>query len=138
MTFNRNSIALSILVIAFTLSACGTIPEKQFSYSSRGGPEVRTIVSQGYDRYCATKRPNIQIKDKPANGTVSIRDEEMKIPEGPADVGRKGNCAGRKVIARVVYYIPNDGFKGRDEMLLDVVLPGTAGVSRARVSVNVR
>jgi len=111
---------LFILAITFALSACGTIPVKEYSYSSRSGSESRTVQYHGIDQHCATKRPNIRIKQKPANGTISIRDEKMKIPGGPADIGSKGPCIGRTVIGRVVYYTPNDGFTGKDEILIDV------------------
>jgi len=121
-----------------TLAACGSIPVKEYNYSSWGGAESRTVSYHGIDRDCATKRPNIKVLESPANGTISIRDEKMKIPGGPADIGSKGTCIGRNVIGRVVYYTPNDGFKGKDEMLIDVVFPGIAGVSRSRVSLTVR
>ena len=138
MKCTRKCSTIFVLAIVFTLFACGTIPVKEYSYSSWEGKQTRTIRLHGIDRFCATKRPNIQIKEKPSNGTISIKDEEMKIPGGPADIGSKGPCIGRSVIGRVVYYTPNDGFKGKDDMLIDVVFPGSIGVSRKRVSVNVR
>jgi len=130
---------LFTLTLAFILSACGPIPVKQFSQSMYAGSELRTLHYYGYSSDCATRRPNLRIKKRPENGTLSIRDEKMKISGKPANIGKKrGLCVGDTVIGRVVYYLPNDGFKGKDEFLIENSFPGSTGITRKNVVVTVR
>jgi hypothetical protein len=57
--------------------------------------------------------PDVKIKQAPANGTLRI------IPH-QTTLGKEDRCAGRTVKGLAYVYTPNKGFKGSDEVSLNV------------------
>ena len=57
--------------------------------------------------------PDVKIKQAPANGTLRI------VPH-QATLGKEDRCAGKTVKGLAYVYTPNKGFKGSDEVSLDV------------------
>jgi hypothetical protein len=57
--------------------------------------------------------PDVKVRQQPANGTIQIRPHEQAI-------GKNSRCAGTKVRGLAYVYTPKKGFKGTDEVVLDI------------------
>jgi hypothetical protein len=57
--------------------------------------------------------PDVKVRQAPANGTIQIRPHEQAL-------GKDSNCPGTKVRGLAFVYAPNKGFKGVDEVILDI------------------
>jgi hypothetical protein len=64
--------------------------------------------------------PDVKVKRSPANGTFRIVPHETTL-------GKDSRCAGKKVRGLAYVYTPNKGFKGMDEVVLD--LPWSANTT---------
>jgi hypothetical protein len=68
--------------------------------------------------------PIISIVEQPKHGALSIRQEQVRIPDASP------RCGGKYVIGNAMYYQSAVGFKGYDRIIFDVVYPN--GVSRRK------
>ena len=57
--------------------------------------------------------PNVKVRQAPANGSIQI------VPHQQA-LGKDSRCPGRTVRGLAFVYTPKKGFKGADELALDV------------------
>jgi hypothetical protein len=57
--------------------------------------------------------PDVKIRQQPANGTLQIRPYEQAL-------GKDTRCPGTKVRGLAYVYTPKKGFKGTDEVVLDI------------------
>jgi hypothetical protein len=57
--------------------------------------------------------PNVKIRQEPANGSLQIVPHEQAM-------GKDSRCPGTKVRGLAYVYTPKKGFKGLDEVTLDV------------------
>jgi hypothetical protein len=57
--------------------------------------------------------PDVKVKQAPANGTLRIMPHETTL-------GKDSRCAGKKVRGLAYVYTPKKGFKGSDEVALDL------------------
>ena len=57
--------------------------------------------------------PDVKVRQAPANGTIQIRPHEQAL-------GKNTQCPGRKVRGLAYVYTPKKGFKGTDEVVLDI------------------
>lgn len=133
----RSSQLIAVLCITIVITACGTVPTVESQYNVLSGSEVPTVSRMAWDGDCSSRRPSIRVVTKPEHGELSVRPEKMFIGAG-ADIGRNVLCKGRRVTGSVVFYIPNEGFKGEDIFLLESTVPGVAGATRNNVIVTVR
>jgi hypothetical protein len=66
--------------------------------------------------------PDVTIRQKPANGALTVQMHETTLGSGT-------RCPGMRVRGPVVVYTPNKGFRGTDEAVVDV--PITSNDARA-------
>jgi hypothetical protein len=57
--------------------------------------------------------PDVKVRQQPANGTIQIRPYEQAL-------GKDSRCLGTKVRGLAYVYTPKKGFKGTDEVVLDI------------------
>lgn len=57
--------------------------------------------------------PDVKVRQAPANGTFRIVPHEQVVSKG-------NRCAGTKIRGLAYVYTPNKGFKGSDEVVIDV------------------
>ena len=57
--------------------------------------------------------PDVKVRQAPANGTFQIRPHEQAL-------GKDTRCPGTKVRGLAYVYTPKKGFKGMDEVVLDI------------------
>jgi hypothetical protein len=57
--------------------------------------------------------PAVKVRQAPSNGTIEIVQHEQAL-------GKETRCAGRKVRGLAYVYTPKKGFKGSDELSIDV------------------
>ena len=57
--------------------------------------------------------PDVKVRQQPANGTIQIRPYEQAL-------GKDSRCPGTKVRGLAYVYTPQRGYKGADEVVLDV------------------
>jgi len=57
--------------------------------------------------------PDVKVRQAPANGTLQIRPHEQAL-------GKDTRCPGTKVRGLAYVYTPKKGFKGMDEVVLDI------------------
>ena len=57
--------------------------------------------------------PDVKVRQAPANGTIQIRPHEQAL-------GKDSNCPDTKVRGLAFVNAPNKGFKGVDEVVLDI------------------
>jgi len=134
---NRSPLALVSLALTFAISACGSIPIVEDKYNVKAGKEVSTAYYTAWNGDCSTRTPSIRIVNKPTNGAVVIRPKKQKIGSG-AELGKNNLCEGKTVIGSEVFYVPNSGYTGTDEFLLESTIPGQPGAARRNITVTVR
>lgn len=61
--------------------------------------------------------PDVKVKQAPANGSFQIMPYEQTL-------GKDTRCAGRKIRGLAYVYTPKKGFKGSDEVAVDVPWSG--------------
>jgi hypothetical protein len=57
--------------------------------------------------------PDVKVRQAPANGTIQIRPHEQAL-------GKESRCRGTKIRGLAYVYTPKKGFKGTDEIVLDI------------------
>jgi hypothetical protein len=57
--------------------------------------------------------PDVKVRQVPANGTIQIRPHEQAL-------GKESRCPGTKIRGLAYVYTPKKGFKGTDEIVLDI------------------
>ncbi len=138
MKFSNRISKFIAAVLGYSISACATVPVKEYNYATVPNTKVPTLELYGFRRNCEARVPSIRYIEKPTSGTLSVKPKEMVIASGPVSIGSVGDCAGETVMGKLLYYTPAEEFKGIDEFTVDVTFPGLAGVARKKVTVNVR
>lgn len=57
--------------------------------------------------------PDVKVRQAPKNGSVQIAPHEQAL-------GKDSRCAGKRIRGLAYVYTPNKGFKGTDEVVLDI------------------
>ncbi len=101
--------------------------------STTMGKQVRIKRYMEHDIFCAPSMPTIIVTTLPAHGTFSTRQET-----GPAGVTRVGSvdCSGRILPGLALYYTPEPGFRGSDQMKYTVGITGRALHDSAAITVK--
>jgi len=118
-------------------AGCGTIPVQNYDYSANGTSEIMTYQAHFWDGHCATKPFHIRFIEKPANGTITIKQARKTIGER-ADLGTNNTCSGKSVMGKEVYYAAKEDFTGVDEFLIEISTTGLAEVKRTKITVDVK
>src|SRR2546421_128869 len=66
---------------------------------------------------CNPQTAAVTILAQPANGTVSVREETLRIPNATPRGGSTGACAGRPIIGQHLYYQSRPGFVGAEQIV---------------------
>ncbi|WP_114946164.1 hypothetical protein [Microvirga calopogonii] len=61
--------------------------------------------------------PDVKVRQEPANGSIQIRPHEEAL-------GKDSHCPGTKVRGLAYVYTPKRGFKGMDEVVIDIPWSG--------------
>ncbi len=116
---------------------CGSVPVKNYDYTTEGSKEIMTYSAYVFDDNCASKPFNITMIEKPSNGTITIKQapgtigEDSELETGP-------NCAGKPVNAQEIFYSANEGFTGTDEFMFEITSAEIDDeVTRSKIVVNV-
>lgn len=106
----RIVIALTGLVLLAVPAIAETLDRtvKANSRSAIGG----FLSYQGADCY-AGEIPDVKVRQPPANGSIQILPHEQAL-------GKDSRCPGKRVQGLAYVYTPQKGFKGVDEVVLDV------------------
>jgi len=75
--------------------------------------------------------PEVKVRQGPANGSVQVVPHELSL-------GKDFRCAGTKVRGLAFVYTPNKGFKGADEITIDVPWHSTDSGSEVIRTYNYR
>ncbi len=114
-------LALALIVwtalLAPGAARADTAPAHTLRRSTAVDTDVRINTYVQYRaRGCAAEGgPRIELRTKPAHGTVSLRASSVVISESPT-----GECAGSTLPGLAVWYTPQPGYSGQDRFEYDV------------------
>lgn len=123
---------------ANSLRTPGAIPAQ-----STSTPEFRRIGTAGgrilisshaeWDRFCRARAvPSVTVLQQPKHGHIEIEETDFVITSARAST----DCLGQTTHGRSVTYIPDDGFRGVDQMIFRVTSPFADAVHTAEISVQ--
>lgn len=105
-----------------------------FTVEARPGGESVVRAHVSYDARCAGRpAPDIGWIDQPRNGSITIKDE--MVTTGPNFNGDT-RCAGLQLMGRRIYYHPNEGFHGKEEIAYKADFGGFKAEYHATVEVQ--
>jgi hypothetical protein len=115
----------SLAIIWVSLTANMAIAEEGASATVkkvvRAGSEELLSGYKHFDKNCAAiEVPAVTILKQPTHGETSIRDESTAVNH--LYHGSGGNCVGKLVQSRAVYYTPAAGYVGKDKVDIAVKL----------------
>lgn len=115
------------LIWALTVVSGCVVPDKHSRVlDTATKSEVRLHSFRSWDTNCEALPVTITVLSQPTSGTIDIRDTTSKISAKKPKVGRGTQCAGKEVDSKAVYYMPNNGFRGIDIVLLAIDMrPGS-------------
>jgi hypothetical protein len=77
------------------------------------GSAIGGFLGYEVDTCYPSNIPDVKVRQAPANGTIQIRPHEQAL-------GKESRCPGTKVRGLAYVYTPKKGFKGTDEIVLDI------------------
>jgi hypothetical protein len=103
------------LVLCSVLVLAALVPALAASMTAAAPSGVKTQVAEHSARSndCVSQHVVLKLTAPPANGTVTITEENKVVPQVGA-LGGPQSCAGRTMPTAVVYYQSRPGFKGTD------------------------
>lgn len=109
------TIALRFALASFTiLGVAASADANNFQKSTSAGRAVLVRHYGSWDKDCRAKEaPQIEVTEAPSHGTVSTRANTSKITE--VRLGGE-QCLGHSVAGIAVYYTPQAGFRGIDNL----------------------
>ena len=66
---------------------------------------------------CDPQTVAVTILEQPTNGTVTIREETLRVPDATLRAGSTGPCARRPIVGQHLYYQSRLGFIGADRIV---------------------
>jgi len=95
------------------------IPETRIHHNAFSGNEVRLAAMNTVQSDCSPGPiPDVRVITPPTGGKHRL--EEITIPIDRKPDNSRAHCNGKPVQAFGVFYKSNDGFTGRDKIVLDV------------------
>jgi hypothetical protein len=135
--------SLSLAIISISVLPRAAIAEEGASatikVAAKAGSELLISGYKHFDKNCAALEvPTVTIVRQPAHGETSMRDEPT--PVNHVYHGTGGNCSGKLVQSRAVYYTPVSGYVGKDKVDISVRLqfPDKAVVDHFYFIIDVR
>jgi hypothetical protein len=106
---------MRISALCFVLAAVTSISAMAASLTATAPSGVKTDVAEhsAHNKDCGAEHVVAKLTSPPANGTVTIAEENKVVPS----VGKLGgpqSCAGHTMPTAVVYYQSKPNFKGTD------------------------
>lgn len=117
-----------VFLLPFIVAGCMMAP-KAPPRAVATAPDTPVVLDNFafWNSQCDSTAFEIDVTQKPTNGSISTRSATTQIPDKPG-IGSSGGCAGTEVASREVVYTPNPGFTGQDATAL---LIGNSKGSRA-------
>jgi len=106
----RIAIALTGLAL-LTAPAFAETLERTVKANSRSA--IGGFLSYEVDTCYAADIPDVKVRQSPAHGTIQILPHEQALSQD-------SRCPGKKVRGLAYVYTPQRGYKGADEVVLDV------------------
>ena len=120
------------------LAACAGLPPlgaNQQDRFTKAGQEVELAHWAYWDNNCEGEEFDINILTPPASGRTEIREAVFAIPTKNSS-GQETGCVDKIIESKKVIYIPNDGFSGADQAVIEFT--GSSGVVTNAYSITVR
>ena len=106
----RIAIALTGLVLLAAPAPAETL-ERTVKANSRSA--IGGFLSYEVDTCYSAEVPDVKVRQSPAHGSFQILPHEQAL-------GKDSRCPGKKVRGLAYVYTPQRGYKGADEVVLDV------------------
>ena len=126
--------ALPILTAAIAVSA-PIAGQTQGFKSAKSGRYQKIDAYYGWNNDCSHKLIDVQIVQKPKNGSVEPRVVTERI-RSDAAIGTSGKCAGKRTKAVAVYYKSKSGYRGIDSFRVRMSVGGQSKYFNYTVRVN--
>ncbi|MBZ6076230.1 hypothetical protein [Microvirga puerhi] len=104
------SLALAGLMLMTAPLAAETV-ERTVKANSRAA--IGGFLSYEVDTCYSAEIPDVTVRQAPANGSFQVVPHEQEL-------GKDSRCPGKRVRGLAYVYTPKKGFKGLDEIVLDV------------------
>ena len=122
--------AFSVAAIAFGMTALAfdaDAQQRSYSRSANSGQSQWMDEYYGWNNDCSFKTINVDVVERPRNGSVSPRIRRSRIQQ--AQVGTATHCIGRPTRAVAVYYRSRKGFRGTDRFRVRMRVAGQPAVT---------
>lgn len=128
--------SFAILLIAFALLVApvraANAPDHTIARTTDAGREVRISTYVQFSGQCtSTGDPRIEVKGKPAHGSVTLRSTSIVVTRSSS-----GDCLGYTLPGLAVWYTPEAGFQGSDRFDYDVYYTKSSVHEAATVEVQ--
>ena len=126
------------MLAVMLFSACGGLQNlgaNQISKFTKTGQEVELAHWAYWDNNCEGEPFDVTILTPPKNGRTEIRDAVFAIPSKNS-AGETTGCVDKIVESKQVFYIPNEGYTGGDEAVVEFA--GSSGVVTNAYNISVR
>lgn len=123
MVLRKKSLSLAIILVSSLphIAIAEEGASATIKVVAKAGSEQLLSGYKHYDKNCAALEvPTVTIVRQPAHGETSVRDEPT--PVNHVYHGTGGNCSGKLVQSRAVYYTPVSGYVGKDKVDVSVKL----------------
>ena len=133
-----NKTYIASLAVAGMLAGCAGLENlgaNTIQKSVKAGGEVELAHWAYWDNNCQGEPFDTNIIDAPKQGKVELRDAVFAIPTKNSS-GVKTGCVDKIIESTKVFYIPNDGYTGKDSVIVE--FSGSSGTVRNAYAVTVR
>lgn len=134
----RRSVSVGVLAAVGVLAGavCHAVTpnyKENRSVSTAAGHEVKIGRYSTWGNFCEYRPTNVITKTAPEHGTISTR-LETYVSSGGARTGTI-DCTGKTMQGVAVYYMPQAGFRGHDQVQLQV--PSGNGTMSDTIGIDV-
>ncbi len=129
---------LACIALAGTLAACSGIENlgaNKIAKSVKSGGEIELAHWAYWDNNCQGEPFDTNIISAPKNGKTELRDAVFAFPSKNSS-GATTGCVDKIIESTKVFYIPNKGYKGPEEVVVE--FSGSSGTVRNAYAITVR
>jgi len=122
--FSRYALCFVLVSSVYAVSALAqTLTLERNAVS---GALASVAVERSWDpSTCDPRTVTVAILEQPTNGTVTVREETLRIPATTQSGGSTGPCSGREIIGKRLYYQSKPGFVGTDRVVYATIHGGS-------------
>jgi len=118
--------ALCSLFASFVYAIGASAQTLTLQRNAVSGALVSIAQERSWDRStCDPRTVAVNILEQPTNGSVTIREETLRIPDATLRGGSSGPCSGRAIIGKQLYYQSKPGFVGADRIVYATTYGGS-------------